>query len=199
EYKQAVIDSVRVCRPVYLSVGNEVNRWYEHHGMEGDNGFRNWITLYEEIYDEVKLISPETKVFCTFSREIVNENREADLSILQEFNPDKIDILVLTSYPYCLPGVNRPEDLPADYYTRITDYLPGKPLGYSEIAWTSMEYFGGEQGQADFINRLPELSTGIDLEFVMWPWLSDLTEEDTTGLIKRDGTEKLGYFAWCGL
>lgn len=199
EYKQAVIDSVRVCKPAYLSVGNEINRWYEVHGMDGDNGFSQWISLYEEIYDEVKTLSPETKVFCTFSREIVMENRDPDLSIIEEFDPDKIDILVLTSYPYCLTGVNSPEDLPTDYYTSISEYLPGKPLGFSEIAWTSMEAFGGEQGQADFINRLPELTTGVDVEFIMWVWLSDLTETDTTGLIKRDGTEKLGYEAWAGL
>lgn len=199
EYKESVIESVRVCRPVYISLGNEVNRWYEVHGMDGDNGFRQWISLYEEIYDEVKTLSPETKVFCTFSREIVNENREADLSILEDFNPDKIDVLVLTSYPYSLKGVNTPEDIPTDYYTSIAEYLPGKPIGFSEIAWTSMETFGGEQAQADFINGLSELTTGLDLEFIMWPWLSDLTEGDTTGLIKRDGTEKLGYLAWCSL
>jgi hypothetical protein len=31
------------------------------------------VTLYEEIYDAVKELSPETKVFCTFAREVVAE------------------------------------------------------------------------------------------------------------------------------
>ncbi len=199
EYKQAVIDSVKACRPVYLSVGNEVNRWYEVHGLEGDNGFRQWISLYEEIYDEVKTASPETKVFCTFSREIVNENRESDLTIIELFNLEKIDILALTSYPYCLPRVNQPKDIHLDYYTSVTEYLPDKPLGFTEIAGTSMEPFGGEQGQADFINMLNELTEDVEVEFIMWPWLSDLSDLDETGLISREGIMKKGYYAWVGL
>ncbi len=199
DYKQAILDSVRISRPAYLSVGNEVNRWYEKYGMDGDNGFRHWISLYEEIYNEVKALSPKTKVFCTFSREIVMENREADFSIIGEFNATKIDILVLTSYPYCLSGVNRPEDLPFDYYIEVADILTGKPVGFSEIAWTSLNVFGGEEGQADFIMKLPELLDGFDIEFIMWPWLCDLSEIDSTGLITRDGIEKLGYYAWADL
>ena len=82
QYKRAVIESVEAAKPAYLSVGNEVNRWYEKYGYEEDNGFKHWVSLYEEIYNEVKTLSPETKVFCTFSREIVSENREADMNVL---------------------------------------------------------------------------------------------------------------------
>jgi Tol biopolymer transport system component len=196
EYKQAVLDSVRICRPIYLSLGNEVNRWYEKYGMEGANGFHHWISIYEEIYEEVKKLSPETIIFCTFSREIVMENKEADLSILSEFNSNKIDLLVFTSYPYCLPGVNNPEDIPINYYSKIADLLPGKPVGFSEISWTTLDFFGGEQGQADFIDRLSALTANINVEFIMWPWLCDLSESDETGLIRRDGSTKLGYDAW---
>ena len=199
EYKQAILESVKICKPAYLSLGNEVNRWYEKYGMEDENGFQHWISLYEEIYDEVKELSPETKVFCTFSREIVMENKEADLSIVSEFNSDKIDILVLTSYPHCLPGVNKPEDIPLNYYSKVADFLPNKPVGFSEISWPSIPFFGGEQGQADFINQLPELTAELNVEFIMWSWLCDLSESDETGLINRNGTKKLGYNSWINL
>jgi len=200
QYKRAVIESVEATKPAYLSVGNEVNRWYEKYGMDGDNGFRHWITLYEEIYDEVKTLSPETKVFCTFSREIVSENREADMSVLTYFDPDKLDVLVFTSYPHSLPGVNRPSDIPADYYSGVADLMPGKPVGFSEITWPSVTDFGGEQTQANFITLLDtEYTIGFDVEFIMWPWLSDLVDTDTVGLIQRDGTPKQGYAAWVEL
>ncbi len=77
-YKEAAIDIVRVSKPLYFSIGNEVNRWYEKYGAREDdpNGFQHYVSLYSEIYDAVKQLSPQTKVFCTFAREIVSENRE---------------------------------------------------------------------------------------------------------------------------
>ena len=119
------------------------------------------------------------------------------MSVLDYFDPDKLDVLVFTSYPHSLASVNRPSDIPLDYYSVAADRMPGKPVGFSEIAWPSMSQFGGEQAQADFIYLLDgDQTEGLDLEFIMWPWLCDLSEADTTGLIQRDGTLKLGYAAW---
>jgi len=155
-YKQAVIDVVKSSKPLYLSVGNEVNRWYEKYGVgeNNPNGFQHYVSLYEEIYDAIKKLSPETKVFCTFAREIISENREADLSVLSMFKPEKMDLLVFTSYPYCVQWINRPSDIPDDYYSKALSYLPDKPLGFSELGWPSMDVFGGEQAQADFITQV---------------------------------------------
>ena len=48
-YKTAVLDVVQVTRPRYLSVGNEVNRWYEMYGLNvnSPNGFQHFVSLYE--------------------------------------------------------------------------------------------------------------------------------------------------------
>jgi len=200
-YKRAVVETVEASRPRYLSVGNEVNRWYEKYGLDGSNGFMHWVSLYEEIYDEVKELSPETNVLCTFSREIVSENREADMAVLDLFDPEKLDMLVLTSYPHSVQGVNRPSDIPSDYYSGVAERMPGKPFGFSEIAWPSMDAFGGEQAQYDFIASLLGLTTGkgVDLKLLMWPWLHDLGESDCTGLISCDGVEKAGLTKWMKL
>ena len=200
-YKQAALGVVSTSQPLYLSLGNEVNRWYEKYGAseENPNAFQHYVSLYEEIYDAVKELSPETKVFCTFAREIVSENREANLDILRMFNPDKMDILVLTSYPHAVQGINRPRDIPDDYYSIILSYMPSKPFGFSELAWPSMSAFGGEQGQADFLSQVSGRLTreqGIDLHLLGWSWLHDLAEADFIGLIKTDGTPKLAYDVW---
>jgi len=152
-YKSAVLEVVRVSEPLYLSVGNEVNRWCEKYGANASspNGFQHFVSLYEEIYDAVKELSPDTRVFCTFAREIVAELREADLDVLRMFNADKIDILVFTSYPHAVQGINKPQDIPNDYYSKALDYIPGKPFGFSELGWPSLDAFGGEKGQADFL------------------------------------------------
>ena len=197
-YKQAALDVVKAARPRYLSLGNEVNRWREKYGDDGPNGFKNFVSLYEEVYDAVKQVSPETKVFCVFAREIVSENREADLRVLTLFNASKMDLLVFTSYPYST-GKTSPSLIPDDYYSKAAEYMPGKPFGFSEAAWPSTPALGGEQAQADFIVQAATRLTrdrGITLELFGWPWLHDLNENDSTGLIKSSGAEKIGYAAW---
>lgn len=160
------------------------------------------MSLYEEIYDAVKAISPETQVFCTFAREIVAEFREADLEVLNMFDADKIDMLVFTSYPHAIQGVNRPRDIPDDYYKRAADLMPGKPFGFSELGWPSLEAFGGEQGQADIIlhvSRRLTVDQGVDLHLLGWAWLHDIDESDHVGLIEKDGTRKAAYETWVNL
>lgn len=203
-YKQAALDTVRASRPLFLSLGNEVNRWYETYGaaQEDANGFQHYVSLYEEIYDEVKNLSPGTQVFCTFARELVSANREADMSVIQMFNPDKLDLLMLTSYPHAVQGVNRPSDIPDDYYSRLREYLPDRLIGFSEVAWPSLEAFGGEQGQADFLAELCGRLTrdrGVELRLLGWSWLHDLDDSDSIGLICKDSTVKLAYNIWKGI
>jgi hypothetical protein len=200
-YKLSVIDVVNIVKPAYISIGNEVNRWYEQYGATANdpNGFQHYVSLYEEIYDLVKDISPDTKVFSVFSREIVNENREADLEVLKMFNDSKIDILVFTTYPIAVNGINQPSDIPNDYYLSASQYMSDKPFGFSEIGWPTYNLNEGEKSQYDFLINLSTILTvdqGISLNLFMYCWLHDLEGGDSTGLIDKDGTEKLGYNAW---
>ncbi len=200
-YREAALGIVRAVRPLYLSLGNEVNRWYEQYGAESSdpNGFQHYVSLYSEIYDAVKELSPETQVFCTFAREIVAQNREADLAVLGMFEAEKMDLLVFTSYPYSVKGINRPDDIPDNYYARALTYVPGKPFGFTELGWPALEDFGGEEGQADFIiqsaNRLTR-EQGVNLHLFGWQWLSALDENDAVAMIKRDGSPRLAYHTW---
>ncbi|MEM0343721.1 MAG: hypothetical protein QXU73_05690 [Thermoplasmata archaeon] len=200
-YKKAILDTVREVRPLYLSVGNEVNRWYEAHGSSaGDlNGFQHFVSLYEEIYDAVKRLSNETQVFCVFAREIVSEHREADLSVIAMFNTSKLDVLAFTSYPFAVQEINRASDIPDDYFSRALTYTPGKSLALTELGWPSLDAFGGEQGQADFLSAVATRLTidrGADLRLLAWAWLHDINEDDHIGLIRTDGTEKEAYSVW---
>ena len=203
-YKSAILDTVRSVRPLYLSVGNEVNRWYEKYGASATdpNGFQHFVSLYEEIYDAVKELSNQTQVFCVFAREIVSEYREADLSVLSIFDASKMDILAFTSYAFAVQSVNRPADVPNDYFSRALTYMPGKKVGFTELGWPSMDAFGGEQGQADFLTDVAGRLTsdqGVQLQMLAWAWLHDVDENDHTGLITTDGGEKLAYSVWMDL
>jgi hypothetical protein len=200
-YVESVVDAVKIVKPLYLSTGNEVNRWYEQYGTDEDNpnGFQHFISLHEEIYRAVKDVSPDTLVFCVFAREIVSEYREADLEVLELFDPETLDLLVFTSYPYAVSSINHPSDIPSDYYTQIFQHISKKTFGFSELGWPALEFFGGEQGQAEFLRNVSSSLTkdqGIDLSLFGYCWLHDVSDQDTTGLIMRDGTERLAYMTW---
>jgi len=202
-YIQAAKDVVNASRPLYLSLGNEVNRWLERYGSEdgAPNSFMEYISLYHEAYDAVKEISPDTIVFCTFSREIVSEGRESDMGFIELFDPDRLDMLVLTSYPYSLMGIDRVDELPDDYYSSVFNHISRRPFGLSEVAWTSNASFGGQPEQAAFIRNLTgrlTIDRGIDLELLGWNWLHDLGPGDETGLINETGVEKLSLEVWKG-
>jgi hypothetical protein len=200
-YEKSVIAVVKNSKPLFLSIGNEVNRWYEKYGAEdGDpNGFQNFISLYNKIYDDVKALSPKTFVFCTFAREIVSEDREADLNVLSMFNSSKMDLLVFTSYPFAVKGINSPSDIPDDYYSRALKYMPGKLMGFSELGWPALEFFGGERGQAQFLEQVAGRLTrdnGVDLRLLCWAWLHDLSDGEMVGLLDAKGIPRLSYQTW---
>jgi len=204
-YKEGALEAVRAVRPLYISLGNEVNRWYEQYGIEGPNGFRQFVSLYEEIYDAVRELSPQTRVFCIFAREIVEENREANLEVLSLFDPGKMDLLAFTSYPFAVQGINGPADIPDDYYSRAPGYLGNKsiPFGFTELAWSTLEAFGGETAQAQFLKDARGRLTadqGLDLRLLGWWSLYDLEgDPHKTGLISRDGRERDSYQVWIEL
>ena len=203
-YKSSILEAVEIVRPAYVSIGNEVNRWYEEYGLGADNenGFQHFVSLYNEVYDEVKALSNQTTVFCTFAREIVSDLREADLGVLEMFDSNRMDMLVMTSYPHAVEGVNSPTDIDDHYYSEAASMMPGKPFGFSEIAWPSMPEFGGEQAQTDFLNASVGALTigqGLELHMIAWSWLSDINDDDWIGLFKRDGSPKAAYDAWLAI
>ena len=111
------------------------------------------------------------------------------MSVLNMFNPGKMDMLMLTSYPHSLEGINRPADVPDDYYSRLLEFMPGKQLGFNEVAWPSLEAFGGEQSQAEFLDELCGRLTRdreVELLFLGWPWMHDLDGNDSVGLINKE-------------
>ena len=200
-YEAAALDVVKAVHPLFLSLGNEVNRWYEKYGASpGDpNGFQNYVSLYEQTYDAVKKLSPQTYVFCIFAREMVDEHRAADLSVLKMFDASRMDMLVFTSYPFAVQGIKSPDDIPSDYYSSAAAYMPNKPFGLSEAAWPADPYFGGEKGQARFLAQVAGNLTrgqGMDLRILCWSWLHDLASTDTTGLMTMNGTPRQAYRVW---
>ncbi len=113
-----------------------------------------------------------------------------------------MDMVVLTTYPFAVEDINLVSDIPDDYYKEVLDVLGmnGKPLGFTEIGWSSLDFFGGEGAQAqlleDITGRLT-IDQGINLKLVAWWSLYDLENDPhQSGLISREFREKPVFQVW---
>jgi len=213
EFRQLWIEqAVNISRdyhPKYFCVGNEVDTYYWNCSQED---FDNYVSLVNETYNEIKAVSPETKVFIVFRLDTIDSYN--GWSLIEKFDKDKIDLFGFTSYPYMLgypetAWYEQPSDIPSDYYTRIMNYTGDKPIAFSEIGWTSSALLrgGSEQEQVEFLLWFLEHTKDMPLEIVSWLCLHDLrtVEEETdpkavpndfVGLKYKNGTEKAIWSYW---
>ena len=205
EFREAYIsDAKKIAEefhPEYFSLGNEVTAYY----ITYPEDFDNFVSLYNEAYDEIKSVSPETKVFVVFSQNQM-EGTET-WNIIDKFG-DKLDLLVFTTYPWKF--YDKPEDIPDDYYSKLETYTT-KPVAFTEIGWPSDTDAGSsEKEQAEYLLRFVELTNGTNVEFINWLFLHETEISGTmasisdpaTGTIalkKSDGTLKEVYYIWLDL
>ncbi len=186
-------------KPEYFSLGNEINDYFYFHPDE----FDDYLTLFEEAKNEIKKVSPDTKVFVVFSYNHLVENNQWNL--LMEIE-SKVDLIGLTTYPW--KQYEAPEDIPDDYYRRISRYT-SKPVAFTEVGWVSTPP-SSEEMQSKFLLRFLELTMGLDIEMVNWLFLHEVGIGGLPGVISdprvgsialkySDGTPKDIYYLWLDL
>jgi len=209
---EQAVNISREYQPKYFCVGNEIDTYYWNCSQED---FDNYVTLVEETYDNIKAVSPTTKVFVVFRLDTIDSYN--GWLLIEKFNKDKLDLFGFTTYPYMLgyPGTahyEKPTDMPKNYYTRIMNYTGDKSIVFSEIGWTSSELLrgGSEEEQVEFLLWFLEHTKNMPLEIVSWLCLHDLrtVEEETNpaakpndfaGLKYKNGTEKAIWSYWQAL
>jgi hypothetical protein len=192
-------------KPAYLGVGIEVNVLYE----KNTTSFQRFVALYGEVYDGVKSVSPDTKVFSIFQLEKMNglsgglyggtnDPNKAEWQLLQYFT--KNDVAAFTTYPGLV--YHSPSEIPADYYTRIASHT-NKSVGFTEVGWHTGSVPGGwgsdEAEQASFVTTFFHLSGGLNKAFVVWSFLYDqnaIIPFNTMGLFSVNGTAKDSWQRW---
>jgi hypothetical protein len=165
-------------RPEYLSIGNEVNSVHE---MLGERTFDDLAALERKLYRAVKEACPATKVLVVLSySQLVDLPGEPRFFLIDKLAGSH-DVLGITTYPW--KEYATPKALPADYYGRLRSHTL-KPIGFTEIAWSSDPAQGGsEEGQVEYLVRFLELTKGLKVEFVNWAFLHDLPESSVTGFV----------------
>ncbi|MEW5995985.1 MAG: hypothetical protein AB1657_00105 [Candidatus Micrarchaeota archaeon] len=204
-YKDAAVAFAEEYKPEYLGLGIEVNILYE----KSPSDFDSFVSLYDETYDAVKAVSPNTKIFTVFQLEKMKgldgglfggENNPADAQweLLSRF--PKSDLIAFTTYPDLI--YKNPSEIPSDYYSEIPTHTD-KPIAFTEIGWHSAASPAGwessEDEQAEFVTRFFDLTSGLDMKLAVWSFLygQDTVEPfNSMGLLRGDGTSRPAWDAW---
>jgi hypothetical protein len=188
--------------PRYLGLGSEINTYMDAYPADSEH----YLSLYKEVYRELKKRSPNTQVFVTFQWDDLNnmfpsvsEDRPAgqtNWDQVEAFEPH-LDLWVISSYPYFI--YQHGEQIPSDYYARLLDATE-KPLAVAEGGFTSSR---DPQGQTAYLEAIHS-QLGDRLAFWVYLILSDLNMENISKMMRDQGVpdhdiQTLSQFATIGL
>ena len=202
-YTQMAVSFARTYHPAFMAFGIEVNILYE----KSPSSFDSFVSLYNQVYDEVKSASPSTTVFTIFQLERmagmqgglygVSNNASAEWSLLGKF---KMDAVGFTTYPDLV--FKNPADIPLNFYSQIKNYS-SLPVIFTEVGWHSAAAPAGwessPQEQAQFVSTFFSLTVSLDKVLEIWSFLYDQNAPvpfNSMGLLNSNGTARPAWNAW---
>lgn len=197
-YIKAVLELAKL-RPPYLALATDVNLL----AMSDIKEYVTFAAIYKRVYQEVKKVSPKTKVFVTFQWDILHTmgarepNKIGDhVKLVELFRPN-LDAVGFSSTPATF--LNNPAEIPADYYQRIKAFVTrSDTVLFTKLGWPSAGK-GSEGSQVNFIQRLPGLMASINPKVMSWALLHDLDflpreiPFASIGLLDAKGREKPSF------
>ena len=199
---------VQEFHPPFLGLASEINTYLDAH----PDDVESYMSLYRQVYQQVKAAAPQTQIFVTFQWEDLNnmfegaaEGRPAfstNWDQVEAFEP-QLDLWVISSYPYFVfPGS---AGIPEDYYTPLLTRTD-KPLAVAEGGWSTQAVGpipGDAEGQVAYLRAIHDQLGG---RLIFWTYLllNDLNMDSIapnaleSGMSEHD-LETLTYFAHLGL
>jgi hypothetical protein len=204
-YRNAAVGFAKKYTPPYLALGTEVNILFGKSPAD----FNEFVSFYAEVYDAVKAVSPNTRVFTIFQLEEmkglngglfggVNDPAKAQWQLLEKF--PKLDVVGFTTYPALI--YKDPAIVPNDYYAEIKAHT-SKPIAFTEVGWHSAASPAGwessEAEQAQFVARFFSLTRGLDMKMAIWSFMYDQKVPEpfnSMGLRRGDGSARTAWNEW---
>jgi len=200
---------VRTFHPYYLGLASEINTYMDAF----PNDAANFVSLYKEVYAQVKAEAPDTQIFVTFQWDDLNnmwpqpeEGNRARLSPnweqVEAFEPN-LDLWAISSYPYFIFPSGK--DIPTDYYSRLLARTD-KPVAVAEGGWTTVsagDIHATPEDQVAYLNAIHD-QLGPRLAFWVYLLLNDLDMDSYASALGQPGVSQndiiaLSLFASLGL
>lgn len=199
---------VQEFQPRYLGLASEINTYLDAH----PDDVESYMSLYRDVYDQVKEVAPDTQVFVTFQwadlNNIIpgaNEGRQpyqTNWDQIEAFGP-RLDLWVISTYPFVV--FESGDEIPDDYYTSLLERTD-KPLAVAEGGYSSRmvgPFPGDPQDQVAYLEAIHD-QIGDRLNFWVYLILTDLNMDSISGMARDQGMPEkdlntLSMFAHVGL
>ena len=203
-YINGAISYAENYQPKYLGLGTEINNLYENNPED----FIEFVGFYNQVYDAVKAVSPDTMIFMTFQLETmkghtlwaIEEPGETQWWMINEF---KHDLVSFTTYPDLI--YKSPKDLPEDYYSEIAEHT-SKPIAFTEIGWHSeaspLGWESSPEIQAEYIERFINLTDSLNVEMMLWSFMYDPPSFEpfrSMGFHDSEGNSRPAWEIWLNI
>lgn len=205
ELKSAALAIAKKYKPGILSLGVESNSLY----LAQQNSFDLYVQYAREIYDSIKVVSPNTQVMNNFQLErmkgvtaLTGENFPPNWDIINKFS-GKIDLISFTVYPFL--NYKTVAEIPDDYLAEIRSHT-NLPVIITETGWPTVNLssgvVGSDSAQINYMLKLIKMADGINVKILNWVLPHDANFGvaggifDHISLFENDGAPKPAYDYW---
>ncbi|MEX1248333.1 MAG: hypothetical protein WEA61_07600 [Anaerolineales bacterium] len=211
-FKQMLVDFAAGYYPPFLFLGNESDAYY----ISNAEDYARWVAFYNEAYDAIKAVSPETMVGPIFQYERLsgqgtfNQWTTPQWGALEAHDLSKVDIVGFTLYPWL--GVSTPEEVPDAYFAPLVQRIGDKPVAITETGWPGdglgllTAWEASPEAQIRYIDTLRRILPELNVRILNWLHLNQMvqTPENLTfwqafssiSLRDFEGSKRPIYDAW---
>lgn len=184
--------------PDYFCYAVEANASFS----ETDSTYQEFLPFCDTIYTTLKAEYPNLPIMLSLVTNFLGGNIVTGTTKqLLQYS----DYVAISSYPFLLPnapiGTTNPQSIPNNWYSRMADLAPNKPVCITETAYIAenlkisayfIDLIGKEEWQAEYVQQLFEEMNNLDAEFIIWVTARDY---DYAGQ-KLEGIVDPTYYIW---
>lgn len=211
-FQQMLVNFAQTYQPPYLFLGNESDIYF----TKQPEDYARWVDFYNQAYDAVKVVSPETMIGPIFQYERMSGQGEFSRWIVPQWGAleahdlGRVDIVGITVYPWT--GGAEPEDIPDGYFAPLVERIGAIPIAITETGWPSdslgleTAWQASPDAQLRYVDALGRVLEGLNVDILNWAFLYPLVQADDNllfwqsfgalGLYDQDGKRLPIYDVW---
>lgn len=211
-FQQMLVEFAETYHPPYIFLGNESDAYF----ISNPEDYVRWVAFYNQAYDAVKAVSPETMVGPVFQYERLsgqgtfNQWTTPQWGALDAHDLNKVDIVGLTVYPWL--GMATPDEVPDGYFDALIERIGDKPVAITETGWPGdplgleTAWVASPEAQIGYIETLDRILVGVNIKILNWLHLNQMVETpenlsfwqifSSISLRDTEGNKRPAYDSW---
>jgi hypothetical protein len=131
-YTRHCLNMIEHFQPDYFAYAIEANILCFYDKLNGTDKWAQFLNLVGEVYPAIKAKHPDLPIFISLQIGIFHADITEQTTAVNQILP-YTDFMAISAYPYT--ETPDPANLPGDYFSRLIDLAPAKPVVIAETAW----------------------------------------------------------------